>query len=183
MSEGFWLLIIAIISLLLGAYAFKGRKQKTKRAVFTAGFKRTYQEVEYVKRLTLSRSRIPHDLESRLNNVARQICTVGLVTQDLTVQELFAAVFLVNKLFHDGDKRALKSKNYFQRIIVLYHSNKVRLALGRGKYSGTYEMSHGIWSTHVPKHIIRAGNLDRAGKPGVSKLFRGTPRHTRCTIS
>jgi hypothetical protein len=41
-----------------------------------------------------------------------------------------------------------------------------------GKYTGTYQVEWGVWSTHIPQAVIEKGNLDRPGKASVREVLK-----------
>lgn len=187
MFEYLWLLAILACVLLVLAFAKSRRAVEVadpRRAALTKRLKSAYLEIEQAKRLTRRRSEIPDDLNSTLFDLSSQICKVGLYTERLTAREKFAAVFLVNRLFHNGNSEAGSVKNYLQRTILLHHSREIRLRhLKSGDYRGTYELKLGIWITHLPRTVVENGHLERRGKASVLKYLKNLGRKRRPTRS
>jgi hypothetical protein len=140
----------------------------------TRYLKNNYSRIENAKRKTRNSERISSETKSWLKSLGKQMLIYDIITKDLNVNEKFAAIFVVNELFHNGNRSAGNKKNFFQRTIILYHRNEVRLNLiSYGSYSGTYEISCGIWSTHLPKAVVDGGALDRniGSKPKVKQAL------------
>ena len=144
-----------------------------ERGALTRHLKVNYSDIELAKRMTLRSQSVPGEVDAWLRSLGRRICTVGIHTQDLNAREKFAAVFVVNSLFHGRVRGAGDTKNYLQRTIILYHRSDVRLKLiSDGKYAGTYEISCGVWTTHLPKTVVEEGALERRGKPSAARAIR-----------
>lgn len=150
--------------------ARRGKTEATlpsNRGALTQHLKQHYSAIEAVKR---------GSSREDLSVLGKQICSVGLTTEQMTASEKFAAIFLVNRLFHQGYSGAAEKKNFFQRTLVLYHRHEITVRLvSSGKYDGTYEISLGIWSTHVPRSVVEDGGLDRPGRPSARSALRRPP--------
>ena len=141
-----------------------------ERGVLTRYLQEKYRDVENAKRGGRNREWV--------RSLGQAICDVGLRTEQLSVREKFAAVFLVNQCFHGGYSGAEEKKNYLQRTIILYHRNEVHLKLvPYGEYAGTYEISIGIWMTHLPRRVVENGGLERSGRPSPRAVLDSARRH------
>lgn len=164
------LIVLVLIPLVLLKRRSKGKTDP--RVILTARIKHHYKEIERAKRITLRPERIPVDLVRLLDYLGQEVCRVGVHTTELEAHEIFATIFLVNKLFHQGSTDAENAKNFLQRTIVLYHFKTCRKELiTSGKYKGTYEFSLGPWSTHLPRAVVECGKLERRGKPSVKNIL------------
>ncbi len=105
-----------------------------------------------------------------LDSLAHHIATYGLETATMSVEAKFAALFVVNRKFHGGERRRMEEKKAFlQRTIVVHH--RAECTIHRpwgGRFSGTVEASYGIWSTHLPVRLLKGGHYERRGKPSAA---------------
>jgi len=140
----------------------------------TDELKKEYSRIEDAKRRTMGRRRLKSQTAAWLKSLAERICQSNILTEELSVQEKFAVIFLINHLFHGGHSRAGKIKNYVQRTILLYHRDEIEMKeIPPGRpHGGTYEIKHGIWTTHLPKKVVEAGGLERPNKPSVIGALR-----------
>jgi hypothetical protein len=105
--------------------------------------------------------------------LGEKICKTGIYTESLSLREKFAVVFVVNHLFHGGLSRARRVKDYVQRTIVAYHHGQIKMRyVASGEHAGTFEISYEIWSTHLPRSLVRKGKLERPGRPSVVALMQ-----------
>lgn len=185
---------LPIILFLIGVslvFLFKlGRKRETNlkdsntdeiypipsnRETLTTYLKKHYLKIELIKRRTMHSKRISKDTDTWAQALGQRICDIGVHTYSLDAKQKFAAVFLVNRLFHNGHSDAEKMKNYLLRTIVLYHrddaSVKLKLVIG-GKYNNTYEITCSPWTTHLPRYVVEDGSLERPGKPNAKKTLK-----------
>ncbi len=120
------------------------------------------------------KGRISHNTHKWLLRVAHEISRLdGVYTKDLTTEELFLVLYVINRLVYTtGTPRQEIRwlKNYFTRVIIVHRAGdcQIRCIRQEGhKYNNCFEVKlkrDPELCTHIPIEVVQRGDLERKGK-------------------
>lgn len=120
----------------------------------------------------------------KFSNLTRGIALYGMDARELSTEELFATLAVLNwgiktnKLRGTAFWMGKEKKDYLARVLVVWRLEDCDEPEFEddGDYMGCWTISLDIWTTHIPDGLLRDGLLERRGRPSAMDAlakFRG----------